>query len=212
MLLSLFIYGNERNLYNLLLFMTDLEKKRLHTETIVNHISYVREMCDKLGIPELGKKHDLSKFSPEEFELYKYVTGDRSPHEVAREELGYSPYWCFHKNKNPHHWEHWLDSEDATPNGDGTFTMIVVPIKMPYKYVIEMFCDFIGAGKAYEKETWTPSTPLNYWNKACEGKRAMHKDSEKLIKTLLNKLSELNDLDAFVSWYIENKNNLESNY
>lgn len=192
--------------------MTDNEKKELHLETIRNHIAYVQEMCDKMGIHELGLEHDKSKFSPEEFGIYTYVTGTRSPHEVAREELGYSPYWCFHKARNKHHWEYWLDSEDATPNGDGTFTMIVVPCKMPYEYVIEMFCDFIGAGKAYEKAKWTKETPLNYWNKACEGKRAMHKDSENLIKMLLTKLAESESLNVFVDWYNDNKEDLEEEY
>ena len=25
-------------------------------------------------------------------------------------------------------------------------------VKIPYRYVIEMFCDFVGAGKAYMRE------------------------------------------------------------
>lgn len=191
--------------------MTDQEKKDLHMQTIMNHRQYVQEMCDLMGIHELGVKHDLSKFSPEEFEQYKYVTGTGSPHEEARRQLGYSPYWCFHKNRNPHHWEHWLDSEDATPNGDGTFTMIVVPCKMPYEYVIEMFCDFIGAGKAYEKEEWTADTPWNYWMAKCENKRAMHNDSTYLIKKLLWNLKEMG-VDKFVSWYNEAKDWLKEQY
>lgn len=192
--------------------MTDKEKKDLHMQTIVNHRAYVQEMCDLMGIHELGEQHDLSKFSPEEFEQYKYVTGTGSPHEEARRQLGYSPYWCFHKNKNPHHWEHWLDSEDATPNGDGTFTMIVVPCKMPYEYVIEMFCDFIGAGKAYEKAKWTVTTPWNYWVNKCEGKRAMHKASEYLIKKLLWNLHEADSVDSFVEWYKNAEQYLRRNY
>lgn len=192
--------------------MTDQEKKNLHMQTIVNHRAYVQEMCDLMGIHELGEQHDLSKFSPEEFEQYKYVTGTGSPHEEARRQIGYSPYWCYHKNKNPHHWEHWLDSEDATPNGDGTFTMIVVPCKMPYEYVIEMFCDFVGAGKAYEKAEWTPQTPWNYWVNKCEGKRAMHKTSEYLIKKLLWNLHEAESINAFVEWYKQAENYLRRHY
>ncbi len=88
--------------------MTDQEKKELYLSTINNHLKYVREMCDLMGIHELGQQHDLSKFSQEEFEQYKYVTGTCSPHEEARRQLGYSPYWCYHKNRNPHHWEFWL--------------------------------------------------------------------------------------------------------
>lgn len=191
--------------------MTDEEKKQLHLETITSHIKYVKEMCNLMGIPELGEKHDLSKFSPEEFEQYKYVTGNCSPHEEARRQLGYSPYWCYHKNRNKHHWEAWLDSTDATPNGDGTFTMIVVPVKMPYDYVIEMFCDFVGAGKAYSKEKWTQQTPWDYWQKNCEGKRAMHPTSENLIKKLLVALKDLG-LDYFVEWYNKSKDYIKQMY
>ena len=50
--------------------MTNNEKKDLHTETIINHITIVKDLCYQMGIPELGNAHDLSKFSPDEFEIY----------------------------------------------------------------------------------------------------------------------------------------------
>lgn len=71
--------------------MTDKEKKDLHTETIVTHISIVKDLCYQMGISELGDSHDLSKFSPEEFEIYKYANGKKSPHDIARDTLGVSP-------------------------------------------------------------------------------------------------------------------------
>ena len=40
----------------------------------------------------------------------------------------------------------------------------------------------------------------------------MHKDSEKLIKLLLNTLAEKDSLDDFVSWYNLNKEKLQKNY
>ena len=83
---------------------------------------------------------------------------------------------------------------------------------MPYDRVIEMFCDFVGAGKVYTKDAWTVKTPLDYWNKNCEGKRAMHPDSEKLIKKLLTTLSEKESLDEFITWYNANKEKLQKNY
>ena len=83
--------------------MTDKEKRDLHTETILNHISVVRDLCYQMGIPELGNAHDLSKFSPDEFDIYKWANGKRSPHDNARDELGYSPSWIHHKARNPHH-------------------------------------------------------------------------------------------------------------
>ena len=192
--------------------MTDKEKRDLHTETIVTHISIVKDLCYQMGIPELGDSHDLSKFSPEEFEIYKYADGKRSPHDNARDKLGVSPSWIYHKARNPHHWEFFTDFNSATPNGDGTFTIICKCVKMPYDRVIEMFCDFVGASKTYNKEAFSLKAPLDYWNKNCEGQRAMHQDSEKLIKKLLTTLSEKESLDEFIAWYNLNKEKLQKNY
>ena len=80
--------------------MTDAEKKQLHLTTIKNHRKYVREMCNLMGIPKLGKLHDISKFSKEEMSLYKWADGKVSPHDNARAELGYSPAWIYHKARN----------------------------------------------------------------------------------------------------------------
>ena len=113
---------------------------------------------------------------------------------------------------NPNNPNYWLDFNSATPNGDGTFTIICKCVKMPYDRVIEMFCDFVGASKTYNKETFSLKAPLDYWNKNCEGQRAMHPDSEKLIKKLLTTLSEKESLEDFVAWYNNNKENLQKKY
>ena len=113
---------------------------------------------------------------------------------------------------NPNNPNYWLDFNSATPNGDGTFTIVCKCVKMPYDRVIEMFCDFVGAGKVYTKDAWTVKTPLDYWNKNCEGQRAMHPDSEKLIKKLLTTLSEKESLEDFIAWYNANKEKLQRNY
>lgn len=113
---------------------------------------------------------------------------------------------------NPHNPNYWLDSTEATPNGDGTFTMIVTPVKMPYNYVIEMFCDMVGASKAYRKEEFSLKEPFNYWKTSCENKRAMYKDSEILLVKLLEKLSVSESELDFASWYNENKEELLKKY
>ena len=116
------------------------EARKRHLQTIRKHRKCVRQACFKMGIPWQGLVHDLSKYSRAEMSITKYATGKKSPHAVARDELGYSPSWMYHYHRNKHHWQYWLDMEDWPDK--------VVPVKMPYKYVIEMFCDFIGAGKA----------------------------------------------------------------
>ncbi len=57
----------------------------------------------------------------------------------------------------------------------------------------------------WHTEAWTVHTPLEYWKKKCEGKRAMHKDSEKLLVNLLEQLDKSGSLDDFVAWYNVNK-------
>lgn len=192
--------------------MTDKEKRDLHLATIIKHIECVKDLCVQMGIAELGAQHDLSKFSKEEFDIYKYADGAKSPHDIAREHLGISPSWIHHKARNQHHWEYWTDFNSATPNEDGTFTIICKAVKMPYERIIEMFCDFVGAGKAYSKDAWTVETPLNYWKTNCEGQRAMHKDSQELLVKLLTQLSQETDLNSFVLWYNKMKATLLKEY
>lgn len=174
-----------------------------HLKTIHMHRKYVRKICFKMGIPWQGLFHDLSKYSLKELSVSKYYVGTRSPHEVCREQLGYSPSWQNHYHRNKHHWQYWLDIEDW-PNK-------VVAAKMPYKYVIEAFCDMVGAGKAYNISTWTRNSPLDYWETKCEGKRLMHSSSEYLLKYLLIMLDILGE-KKFYAWYRDIVKILKENY
>lgn len=183
--------------------MTNKEKKKLHRKTIKTHRKYVRQMCFKMGIPLQGLIHDLSKYSKEEFEIFKYYTGTCSPHQEMRNQFGYSDRWMYHYHKNKHHWQYWLDIEDYPDK--------VYPIKMPYKYVIESICDFVGAGMAYSKEKWTPNSPWEYWELRCKGKRLMHPDSEYLTEKLLWGIKELG-LEGFLKMYNNSKKYLKENY
>jgi hypothetical protein len=83
---------------------------------------------------------------------------------------------------------------------------------MPYKYVIEMFCDFIGAGMAYEKTKWTTKSPLTYYLTKCKGQRLMHRNSEKLLVDLLTNLSQVSSVNEFIKWYKKHKTDLKNNY
>ena len=78
--------------------------------------------------------------------------------------------WMHHKGCNPHHWEYWIDYDE---NGN------IIANKMPYNYVVEMVCDWIGAGKAYEKKKNGTIVHL-YYNKVRKG-RHFHPETEKLI-------------------------------
>lgn len=184
---------------------------RNHLKTVRIHRREVRKACFKMGLYWQGLTHDLSKYSLTELSIAKYYDGTRSPHAVARDVIGYSPSWLNHYHKNKHHWQFWLDMEDWPKK--------VIPVKMPYKYVIEMFCDFVGAGKAYSGDKWTVKSPYEYWEKACEGKRLMHGESTYLIKKLLWVLYNEESEENFYKWYkqaenylIEKYNNCEIDY
>ncbi len=159
-----------------------------------------------MGIPFIGLCHDLSKYSISELKIYKWYSPERSPHEVCREQLGYSPTHSLHKWRNKHHFEHWIDFKDTSNISSMT------PIKIPYKYVVEMFCDMLSTGKVYYKKAWTVASPLEYY--ACNGieKRCIHEDSERLLLQLLIKLYTSGSEKAFIKWYRKNKKSIKKAY
>lgn len=173
-----------------------------YLKTVCIHRKHVRKMCWKMGLFWQGLVHDLSKYSIKEARISKYYGKGKSPHQWCREQIGYSPSWLHHYHKNKHHWEYWLDDDE---NG------VFIPIKMPYKYVIESFCDMVGASKAYALTKWEPKMPIDYWNAKCEGKRIMHEDSKKLLVDLLTRLSDYGETN-FLKWYKTNRKRLERNY
>ncbi len=153
-----------------------------HFITITNHRHKVIYHCFKSGIIWQGLFHDLSKYSPTEFiEGVKYYQGTRSPNEAAREKNGYSLAWIHHKGRNKHHFEYWTDYNKETHQ--------LEPVKMPLKYVVEMFCDRVAASKIYGKENYNDSYALNYYNNK-KKVRKIHPETAKIIETLLIMLSE----------------------
>ena len=127
-----------------------------HLKTILNHKHLVFRFCCKAGIPLQGLVHDLSKFTPAEFiPSVRYFSGTSSPIGAERRERGYSSAWLHHKARNMHHWEYWVEFRD-----DGTEYYV----KMPVNYAKEMFCDWLSAGKTYNKGSWTQDQPLSYFH------------------------------------------------
>ena len=159
-----------------------------HFKTVCKHKHYVFKECAACGILWQGIVHDLSKFSREEFlSSVKYYQGDRSPIEAEKEAIGYSKAWLHHKGRNKHHWEYWTDFNSKTGE--------IITNKIPDKYAIEMICDWVGAGKAYMKDKWDQSAPLNYYEKVKNG-RHFHPETEELLVDLL-KIIDMNGLEAF---------------
>lgn len=153
-----------------------------HFITITKHRHVVIKHCFKAGILWQGLRHDLSKYSPAEFiPGAKYYVGYRSPNEGERELNGYSLAWIHHKGRNKHHFEYWTDYN--------TKSKVVEPVKMPVKYVAEMFCDRVAAGKIYNGDKYTDQSPLEYFLRA-KGRRVIHPETSDLLESLLTELSE----------------------
>lgn len=158
-----------------------------HFKTVTRHKIEVFKECSACGLYWQGLIHDMSKYGITEFvSSAKYFQGNRSPIEAEKEEVGYSAAWMHHKGHNPHHWEYWTDFDK---NGS------IIANKIPYQYVVEMVCDWIGAGKVYGGGSWKQSDPYDYYLKVRKG-RHFHPDTENEIVMLL-KIIKNKGLDAF---------------
>lgn len=154
--------------------------------------------CIKAGIPFQGFRHDLSKYSPTEFRQgVKYYVGTRSPNEGERRERGYSLAWLHHKGRNKHHFEYWSDYNPVKRQ--------VCPVKMPLKYVVEMFCDRVAASKIYEGENYTDSHPIEYFERG-KDHRFIDPETSDFLEKLLVMLSEKGEDETFsyIRSYIKN--------
>lgn len=154
-----------------------------HFRTITEHKKLVGRYCFAVGLYKQGLLHDVSKYSPTEFLVgAKYFQGDRSPNNAEREKKGYSSAWLHHKGRNKHHFEYWIDYGKG---GEGT---VLVGMKMPVRYVVEMFIDRIAACRIYQKEKYTDASPQIYYEKGIKF-HIMHPESQALLEKLLYMLA-----------------------
>lgn len=160
-----------------------------HLHTINKHRFLVMKHCFKVGIPFQGLRHDLSKYSPSELiPGIKYFQGDRSPNEKERELFGYSKAWLHHKGRNRHHFEYWFDVSPVTHRYE--------PVKMPLKYLAEMFCDRVAASKIYKKDKYRDSDAFEYFDTHA-AKNGMNRESSALLSKWLLLLAEKGEGVAF---------------
>lgn len=126
-----------------------------HLKIILKHKYYVCKYCFKFGLYWQGIVHDLSKFNPIEFwTSVKYYQGNRSPINAEKQDKGYSDAWMHHYHRNKHHWMYWIDFDNKQN---------VVPLKIPYKYILESIADWIAAGIVYEKDKFTWREPYEFY-------------------------------------------------
>ena len=153
-----------------------------HLRTIMHHKRLVRKGCFKVGLYKQGILHDMSKYSPTEFLVgCKYYQGNMSPNNAERLDKGLSLAWLHHKGRNKHHLEYWIDyGADKEP---------VSGMKMPIKYVVEMFIDRVSACKTYQKDKYKDQSPLQYYERG-RAHYMIHPESRALLEQLLHMLAE----------------------
>lgn len=160
-----------------------------HLHTINKHRREVRKICFKIGIGWQGIWHDLSKYSFIEFwNGAKYYQGNKSPNDKERRERGYSKAWIHHKGRNKHHFEYWFDVDVKTKQYS--------PIKMPIKYLKEMFADRVAASKIYRGKDYDNGYPLEYLLNG-RAKELMHPDTYNKLYELLLMLKEKGEKETY---------------
>ena len=154
-----------------------------HLFTVLHHKRLVLRYCFRLGLYRQGICHDLSKFSPAEFwPGVRYFQGNCSPNEAERREKGYSAAWLHHKGRNRHHLEYWVD---YTAKGDRPMD----GVRMPRRYLAEMFCDRIAASRTYLKGAYTDRAPLEYYEHS-KHHYLLHPETRAELEQLLTMLAQ----------------------
>lgn len=162
-----------------------------HFKTITQHRHTVMRLCAKAGLLRQGLVHDLSKYSPAEFiPGVRFFDGHHSPTEDERKACGYSAAWMHHKGRNRHHWEYWTDLNPAEHR--------YMAVSMPRRYVGEMICDRIAAGKTYHGKDYRDGDPLDYFLSG-KAKDAMHKDTAEALTRFLTQLRDEGEDAMFAS-------------
>ena len=162
-----------------------------HLGTILHHKNLVRHYCFRAGLYKQGIMHDWSKYHPVEFfnGVRYFQGGKRSPNFGEKQAHGYSAAWLHHKGRNKHHFEYWIDMTLDPSKG-------LQGMPMPTRYVLEMFCDRVAASKNYNRNTYTDSFPLNYYEKN-KDHYIIHPDAAALLEKLLHMLAEEGEEKTF---------------
>lgn len=132
--------------------MSELElKEQEYMDYIEEHIANVKSafykygntLCEKLNISkfELEKniyKHDLSKFSEDEFDAYRNYFFPCNGEE--RNDKAFELAWEHHYKNNPHHPEYWIHNNQIED--------------MPNIYIAEMLCDWEAMSMKFKNNTY----------------------------------------------------------
>jgi hypothetical protein len=118
----------------------------------------------------------------------------RKYYKKLKHEMGIFWFSTSKKNKPIDSYGFWVD---AFASDDRMF----VPHKIPYNYVIDIFCDIVARSKVSAEKDWKTIHPLNYYNNFNLHIFPLEQSSELLLKTLLKVMSESINEKDFINWY-----------
>lgn len=140
----------------------------LYIRQVLIHRYHVGVQCWKHGLWFAPFFHDNSKLSPTEFKAYaNYFLGDR---DKWKERFQYA--WNNHWKVNKHHHQYWI--VDIKKEGKHEV------LKMPARYLVEMYCDWVAAGIAY-----TGSNNVKRWFVDNYDKMIFHDQTSEAIKYIV---------------------------
>lgn len=158
-----------------------------YDEYLEQHIANVNKaakwLCEKfpdieetLGVANcvgmIFPAHDDSKRSAREYEAYDdYFYGRNRSYSVVK---AFNYAWLHHIHSNPHHWQHWVLMHDDEPEEI---------LEMPFKYVIEMICDWwsFSFAKGNLDEIFE-------WYEAHKDMK-LHPNTRKQVESILSRIS-----------------------
>lgn len=126
--------------------------------------------------------HDQSKYESEEYDAYdKYFYGKNRSYQVV-EDFNYA--WLHHIHNNPHHWQYWILINDDSKNG-------MTVLDMPYKYIIEMICDWWSFSWAKDN-----LYEIFSWYEARKDYIKLSNNTRKTVEDILDKIkNKLNEVE-----------------
>jgi len=151
----------------------------------------VAKGCFRVGLYKQGLLHDLSKYGFTEFWVgAKYYRGIESPNNGERRAIGYSTAWLHHKGRNKHHYEYWIDYTSHGTRG------VMMPVRMPDRYIAEMIMDRIAASKVYKGAEYDDSCPLKYYYEGTQN-APLEDETRAILVKYLTMLSEEGEEKTF---------------
>ena len=161
-----------------------MKRYLMYLKYVLRHKYFVFVECWRVGLYWRAIVHDLDKLFPDEFIPYAKHFYDRSGNKKqVRDKTGYYKatdtgdrafdyVFHWHTRRNRHHWQYWVQSEE-TPGEEKLFAM-------SRKDVVEMICDWKGAGRAQGK------SDVAGWWEANKEKLKLHPDSRHIVEEWLN--------------------------